>query len=61
MLQLLRERGVRIKPCSHTNLADLHFYSHIEAPAVIRKRTEPGFAVTCHQGPVLGSSQEMKY
>lgn len=49
MLKLIEARGVRTKPCSDRNLP--YLYDYVEAPFVIRKRTAPGFAVTCRQAP----------
>jgi hypothetical protein len=47
MLKLLEARGVRTKPCNHHDLP--YMYDYVEEPFVIRKRTMPGFAVTCRQ------------
>jgi hypothetical protein len=50
MLQMLVARGVRIeKPCD--NLQTDYLYEYVAAPCVIRKQTEPGFAITCWQAP----------
>lgn len=48
-LKMLEARGVRTKPCSDRNLP--YLYDYVEEPFVIRKRTLPGFAVTCRQAP----------
>lgn len=49
MLQVLADSGVRCKTNAPTNLA--YLYDYVIGPFVIRKRTEPGFAVTCRQAP----------
>lgn len=49
MLKMLEVRKVRCKPCTDNIIREL--YGYVEAPFIIRKRTVPGFAITCRQGP----------
>ena len=57
MLKMLEQRGVRMSStCTDTSLR--YLYDYVSAPFVIRKRTEPGFAITCRQGPAPRQLEE---
>lgn len=49
MLHMLEQRGIRTKPCTDDALS--YLYDYIDGCATIRKRTVPGFTITCRQEP----------
>ncbi len=50
LLKMLVERGVRSDPCTDHTIAEL--YRYVAGQYIIRKRTVPGYRLTCRQSPL---------